>query len=316
MDATKIIGLVLSQPETECYGLRQEATHALLALTRRSAEPALLEMAPALSDEPYAKVSGILDALCDRAVLCGVRAYAACAKSAPTTPVGRTVSLAELSASVDASLDEHTAAGRSFAAGVTLLGEQLAAAVSAFSALLGREAVEAFPALARHGELVASLVELHLTTGLAVEHSCRQLAGVEPPHAQPKAAPVMSTMTAVVSPPPAGEARPPAATIPVPPGSARETSQPTMSRDFMFRVGPQELPWPLDERCVCGRSLVSSMYCCDPQNPIELGYVRSKLGPGVVLQRACCGAQFEGFSCEACGRVYVWRLGTVATVQR
>jgi hypothetical protein len=73
-------------------------------------------------------------------------------------------------------------------------------------------------------------------------------------------------------------------------------------------------PWPADERCVCGKSLKPAIFCCDPARPIDLAAVVDQLEPGFRLNTDCCHQAFEGFRCDACGRVYSWSKGVVPTV--
>lgn len=70
-------------------------------------------------------------------------------------------------------------------------------------------------------------------------------------------------------------------------------------------------PWPVDENCMCGLSLEQFMFCCDGRQPIVLAEAAAML-PGTAMKRPCCGATFQGFRCDACGRLYTWHRPGVA----
>lgn len=77
---------------------------------------------------------------------------------------------------------------------------------------------------------------------------------------------------------------------------------------------PDEIhPWPRDRRCSCGRSLDPFIFCCKPEAPFDIGPYVPQLAPGFVLERPCCGDRYEGFRCDACGRVSAWAQGVVDT---
>ena len=74
------------------------------------------------------------------------------------------------------------------------------------------------------------------------------------------------------------------------------------------------LHWPLDERCACGQSLQPAIYCCNPETPFDMSEYVGSFGPEFSLRRPCCGQEFHGFRCDACGRVYSWMKGVVESV--
>ncbi len=73
------------------------------------------------------------------------------------------------------------------------------------------------------------------------------------------------------------------------------------------------LPWPLDRRCICGADLAAEFKCCGRR--IELEGHDKLLSPHYVIYCPTCKEALSGASCEACGRVYTWKVGTVATAR-
>jgi hypothetical protein len=71
------------------------------------------------------------------------------------------------------------------------------------------------------------------------------------------------------------------------------------------------LPWPCDRRCVCGGDLTKEFKCCSKS--VVLDDHDRLLSRHYVVYCPDCGESLAGASCEACGRVYTWKLGTVAT---
>jgi hypothetical protein len=69
------------------------------------------------------------------------------------------------------------------------------------------------------------------------------------------------------------------------------------------------LPWPKDGRCKCGADLSAEFKCCG--NPIELNDHNNLLSRHYVVYCPSCKEALSGASCETCGRVYTWKLGTV-----
>ncbi len=71
------------------------------------------------------------------------------------------------------------------------------------------------------------------------------------------------------------------------------------------------LPWPLDRRCVCGTDLTHDFKCCGRQ--VVLDDQEYLLSKHFILYCPSCKEALSGASCESCGRVYTWKLGTVDT---
>lgn len=69
------------------------------------------------------------------------------------------------------------------------------------------------------------------------------------------------------------------------------------------------LPWPKDRRCKCGADLSAEFRCCG--NRIELNEHQGKLSRQYVIYCPSCKEALSGASCEACGRVYTWKVGIV-----
>lgn len=69
------------------------------------------------------------------------------------------------------------------------------------------------------------------------------------------------------------------------------------------------LPWPKDKKCKCGADISAEFKCCGKQ--IALRDHESLLSRHYVIYCPTCGEALSGASCEACGRVYTWKLGLV-----
>ncbi|MGE5173939.1 MAG: CpXC domain-containing protein [Betaproteobacteria bacterium] len=69
------------------------------------------------------------------------------------------------------------------------------------------------------------------------------------------------------------------------------------------------LPWPTDHRCLCGADLAEELKCCGRQ--VNLSEHQHLLSRHYVVYCQACKEALSGASCEKCGRVYTWRLGTV-----
>jgi len=71
------------------------------------------------------------------------------------------------------------------------------------------------------------------------------------------------------------------------------------------------LPWPMDRRCICGGDLTKEFKCCGES--VVLDDHDKLLSRHYVIYCPNCSESLAGASCERCGRVYTWKLGTVAT---
>jgi hypothetical protein len=76
----------------------------------------------------------------------------------------------------------------------------------------------------------------------------------------------------------------------------------------------QMLPWPLDRRCTCGADLSKQLVCCGKQ--MDFGAHEQLLSKHYSLYCRECREALSGASCEQCGQVYTWKLGTVDTYGR
>lgn len=74
------------------------------------------------------------------------------------------------------------------------------------------------------------------------------------------------------------------------------------------------LPWPKDRRCVCGGDLTKEFKCCNKS--VVLDDHDKLLSRHYVVYCPDCGESLAGASCESCGRVYTWKLGTVASHEK
>ncbi len=71
------------------------------------------------------------------------------------------------------------------------------------------------------------------------------------------------------------------------------------------------LPWPLDHRCLCGADLATELKCCGQQ--ISIGEHQQLLSQHYVVYCNACKEPLSGAACENCGRVFTWKLGTIAS---
>ncbi len=74
------------------------------------------------------------------------------------------------------------------------------------------------------------------------------------------------------------------------------------------------LPWPLDRRCICGGDLTNEFRCCGES--VNLAEHERLLSRHFVLYCPRCGESLAGASCESCGRLYTWKVGTVETYRK
>lgn len=71
------------------------------------------------------------------------------------------------------------------------------------------------------------------------------------------------------------------------------------------------LPWPMDRRCICGGDLTKEFKCCGES--VVLDDHDRLLSRHYVIYCPNCSESIAGASCKRCGRVYTWKLGTVAS---
>ena len=69
------------------------------------------------------------------------------------------------------------------------------------------------------------------------------------------------------------------------------------------------LPWPLDRKCACGADLSKEFRCCG--KTVSLDEHDRLLSRHYIIYCPSCNEALAGASCEQCGRVYTWKLGTV-----
>lgn len=74
------------------------------------------------------------------------------------------------------------------------------------------------------------------------------------------------------------------------------------------------LPWPLNAQCLCGADLAGEFICC--AKPINIREHDRLLSRHYTVYCPACKQSLTGASCEQCGRVYTWKLGTVPTYQQ
>jgi len=72
--------------------------------------------------------------------------------------------------------------------------------------------------------------------------------------------------------------------------------------------------WPMDRHCQCGADLSKEFICCG--RPVELAEHEQFLSRHYIIYCPSCKESLSGASCEICGRVYTWKLGTVATYNK
>lgn len=74
------------------------------------------------------------------------------------------------------------------------------------------------------------------------------------------------------------------------------------------------LPWPLDHRCLCGADLAEGMRCCGQR--IDISGHQQLLSQHYVVYCSTCKEALSGATCEKCGRVFTWKLGTTNSYGR
>jgi hypothetical protein len=74
------------------------------------------------------------------------------------------------------------------------------------------------------------------------------------------------------------------------------------------------LPWPEDKRCICGAEVKGKLSCCG--KTIDLEEHEQLLSRHYVVYCPLCKEALSGAGCGECGRVYTWKLGTVASYGR
>lgn len=71
------------------------------------------------------------------------------------------------------------------------------------------------------------------------------------------------------------------------------------------------LPWPLDNRCICGADLAAEFKCCG--NLVSLAKHHHLLSRRYIIYCPTCKGAITGVTCGVCGRAYTWKLGLVAS---
>jgi hypothetical protein len=74
------------------------------------------------------------------------------------------------------------------------------------------------------------------------------------------------------------------------------------------------LPWPMDHVCVCGSDLTDHLVCCNSK--INLAEHEHLLSKHYIIYCPTCKEALSGASCDDCGQVYTWKLGTVASYSK
>ena len=93
-------------------------------------------------------------------------------------------------------------------------------------------------------------------------------------------------------------------------GDAAEDSLADLLASAIYSIEGM-LPWPRDQRCVCGGDLTKEFKCCGRN--VELQDQERLLSRQYIVYCPYCGESLAGASCEACQRVYTWKLGTVSS---
>ncbi len=73
------------------------------------------------------------------------------------------------------------------------------------------------------------------------------------------------------------------------------------------------LPWPLDGRCLCGADVSMNITCCGER--VDLAGHGPLLSKHYVIYCPRCKEALSGASCEQCGRIYTWKLGTASSYE-
>lgn len=69
------------------------------------------------------------------------------------------------------------------------------------------------------------------------------------------------------------------------------------------------LPWPMDGICQCGHDISKEFMCCG--RLLNVTRHESLLSRHFVIYCPKCKEAVSGASCERCGTVYTWKLGTI-----
>lgn len=93
-------------------------------------------------------------------------------------------------------------------------------------------------------------------------------------------------------------------------GSAAEDELVDLLTQAVYKLEGM-LAWPRDRQCLCGADLTREFKCCG--SPISLESHEHLLSKHYIIYCPRCNESLAGASCEACGRVYTWKLGTVDT---
>ncbi len=96
-------------------------------------------------------------------------------------------------------------------------------------------------------------------------------------------------------------------------GDATEDELVELLGQAIYRVEGM-LPWPLDRRCICGEDMENKFKCCGKR--ISLDEHDRHLSKHYIIYCPNCNESLAGASCEACGRVYTWKLGTMPTYSK
>lgn len=220
----------------------------------------------------------------------GIHAFAAMSRPLDVPPRPHQLSANDLSRGIDATLDDDSELGRAARAAIGQL-EGLDELISATAVYLVKELIGYHAELAPAREELLRLLYTAAQVGARTEFLYTRFAAEHR-----EGVGMIERLVQKVT------------------GRSDVTSPETL-RALTDAVGlPDEIhPWPRDRRCLCGKSLDPYIFCCKPEAPFDIGPYVPQLAPGFVLERPCCGDRYEGFRCDACGRVSAWAQGVVDT---
>jgi hypothetical protein len=248
---------------------------------------------PVIAELPYRVADQVITAVSVSALRTGATVFAALARNPEDgrSTTAQDIGYSELYAALRTAPSEETEIGKAWAAAQAQM-EQLPTILLMAAQGLAGSLLELDSRLMDDADALGSWVLEFLHRGAAAEFCLTRLLAEDA-----EGASILPRIVAAVT-------------------GSPDIGDPANVAAFEEAVGLPDsiLPWPLDERCECGRSLSAAIYCCDPAQLIDLREHHRDLGPDFELARACCGDSMRGFRCDACGRLYSWLAGVAPSL--